>query len=75
MTENGNGQDKLAQARPMVVIQVVVGGQQQIYDVPTAHELLTELSGALDSLQAPETPEADVQIQETPEQHSQDAQE
>ncbi len=43
----------LAMARTAIVIEVMVNGQQQIYDVATATELQRELGLALMSLQPP----------------------
>ncbi len=41
---------RLAQARPTIYIDVVVGTQRMTFDIATAHELVREVTAALKSL-------------------------
>lgn len=49
----------LATARPVVMIEVNVGGQRLMYDVEVAMQLRQELTIALASLESDETPVGD----------------
>ena len=51
-------QAPLAQARPTVYIDVIVGGQRMSFDVDTAKQLVTEVTAALKSLAPPAKPTA-----------------
>lgn len=57
MTEQQKPQQPpLAQARPTVYIDVVVGGQRLSFDVPTAKQLVTEVTAALKAVEPPTKP-------------------